>query len=151
MKRKRERDAVEEAQVSMDDSAGAISAVVWKLKNDFLQPFGGLMVSEGQGERLSLFKDSREQCDALSKQKNPVSWPIKRRKTGSQRAVEVVVSSQSAGRIDGDTLPSMTFSNYHGLLSRSKDSRSNANEPKSTTERTTRATLLQDVPRDVKF
>lgn len=129
------------------ESAVTAPTVVWKSKNDVLQPFEGPVVSEGQGERVSLFKDWRERFKVPPKQKPPISRPTQVQQKDSQNAIAVVVSSQPAERIHGDTLPPMTLSNSRELPSRSKAFRSNTYWRSSATNRTTRARTFQDISR----
>ncbi len=126
-------------EMSLGESIVAAPTVVWKSKNDLLQPFEGPVVSEGQGERISLLKDWRERFKLPSKQKHPVSRP-KVQQMDSQKAVAVVVSTQSADRAHEDTVPPL------GLPSRSKAFQSNTYWTSSATNRTTRATTLQAIP-----
>ncbi len=127
-------------EISLGESIVAAPTVVWKSKNDLLQPFEGPVVSEGQGERISLLKDWRERFKLPSKQNHAVSRPIEVQQMDSQKAVAVVVSTQSADRAHEDTLPPL------GLPSRSKAFQSNTYWTSSATNRTTRATTLQAIP-----
>ena len=144
-KRKKLKRTEDVPEVSGESTVVA-PTVVWKSKNDVLQPFEGPVVSEGQGERVSLLKDWRERFKVPSKQKPSISRPIEVQQKDSQKAIAVVVSSQPAERIHGDTLPPMKLSNSHGLPSRFKAFRSNTNWTSSATNRTTRATKPQDIP-----
>lgn len=124
-------------EISLGESAVAAPTVVWKSKSDVLQPSDGPVVSEGQGERVSLLKDWRERFKVSSKQKHPLSRPSEMQQNGSQKALAVV--------IDQDALPPRTLSNSHELPSRSKLSRSNTKGTSLATGPMTEATTLQEV------
>lgn len=141
-KRRKLKQTEDVLKISLDESAVAALTVVRKSKNDVLQTFEGPVVSGGEGKMVSLFKDCRERFKVPSKQKHPGSRPVKERQTGSQKAVAVVVSSQSAERIYGDTPPLATLSNSHDLPSRSRDFRFLANGTNSATDRRNRTPLL---------
>lgn len=132
--------------IILGESAVAAPTVIWKSKNDVLQPFEGPIVSEGQGERVSLLKDWRERFKVPSKQKHPAPRPIELQQNGSQKAFAVVVSSQSVMHNYQDTLPPRTLFNSDGLPSRSKVSRSNTDGTSSATNCMTPATTLQEIP-----
>ena len=132
-------------EISLGESAVAAPTVVWKSKSDVLQPSDGPVVSEGQGERVSLLKDWRERFKVFSNQKHPLSRPSEMQQNGSQKALAVVISSQSVERIDQDALPLRTLSNSHELPSRSKLSRSNTKRTSLATSCMTEATTLQEV------
>ena len=155
-KRKRKGDAIEESAGEGDPiehgserkrrkvKRTGIPTVVWKSKSDVLQPSDGPVVSEGQGERVSLLKDWREQFKIPSKQKHPVSRPIEVQRKGSQKAVAVVISNQSVERIYQNTFPPRTLSNSQELPSRSKVSQSNTNGTSLATNGMVEATTLQE-------
>ena len=164
-KRKRKGDAIEETAVEGDPiehgsarkrrkvkrtgtvpgiSRGESATVVWKSKSDVLQPSDGPVVSEGQGERVSLLKDWREQFKIPSEQKHPLSKPVEVQRKGSQKAIAVVISNQSVERIYQDTLSPRTLSKSHELPSRSKASRSDTNGTSLATNCMFEATTLQE-------
>ena len=55
-KRRKLKRTEDVPEMSLDESVVAAPTVVWKSKSDVLQPFEGPIVSEGQGERISLLK-----------------------------------------------------------------------------------------------
>lgn len=118
--------------ISLGESAMAAPTVVWKSKSDVLQPSDGPVVSEGQGERVSLLKNWREQFKIASEKKQ-----------GSQKAIAVVISNQSVERIYQNTLPPKAPSKSHELPSRSKLSQSNTNGTSLATSCKIEATTLQ--------
>lgn len=132
-------------EISLGESVVAAPTVVWKKKSDVSQSSDGPVVSEGQGERVSLLKDWRERFKVSSRQKHPLSRPSEMQRSGSQKALAVVINSQSVERIDQDALPPRTLSNSHELPSRSKLSRSNTKGTSLATSCMTGATTLQEV------
>ena len=132
-------------EISLGESVVAAPTVVWKSKSDVLQPSDGPVVSEGQGERVSLLKDWRERFKLSSKRERPLSRPSEMQRNGSQKALAVVISRESVKRSYQDTLRPRTLSNSHELPSRSKLARSNTKGTSLATNCMTEATALQEV------
>ena len=137
--------------ISLGEPAVAAPTVIWKSKNDVLQPSEGPIVSEGQGERVSLLKDWRVRFKVPFKQKSPVSRPFEMQGVGSQKAIAVVVTNQSATRIFGDALPPTAHSKSQGLPSRSKEARSKTAGTSRAKNQMTRNKPFQDVTYKEKF
>lgn len=148
-KRRKLNGAEDVPGFSLGESTMVVSTVVWKPKNDVLQPFEGLVVSQGRGETISKnwrdgLRSRNVQYLGRLKCKDRV---VRRQFQWSSAASLQPVSSQSVCRAYLQSYsPTNEFLRLAELPSRSADSPSNTNGTSSTTNRMTRATSFQDVP-----